>query len=248
MFTSRIYGWSKFGMSSIVGLVLLLTAVPSPAQLPTGSILGVVRDTSGGVVASATVTVRNLDTGLSRTLTTESDGSYRFPALPVGHYEVDVTHEGFNTETRAGLTLTVTQEAVVNVTLRVGAATQRVVVTEQVPLVDTTSSSLGGLVSEQKIQELPLNGRNFLDLTMLQTGVSNVSSQEVLQSGSLAGIGGDVFTSNGAPTRSNNYMLDGAVMQNLFGMTRLRSLKPIWAWMGSRSTKRSRTCSAPNTA
>jgi hypothetical protein len=218
MFTLRFYCWSRFGMSSIVGLLLLLTAVQSLAQLPTGSILGVVRDTSGGVVASAAVTVRNLDTGLSRTLTTESDGSYRFPALPVGNYEVDVTHAGFNTETRAGLTLTVTQEAVVNITLRVGAASQRVVVTEQAPLVDTTTSSLGGLVSEQKIVELPLNGRNFLDLTMLQTGVSNVSSQEVYATGVLAGVGGDVFTSNGAPTRSNNYMLDGAVMQNLYGL------------------------------
>lgn len=192
--------------------------IPALAQLPTGTILGVVKDTSGALVAGATVTVRNLETGLSRTQRTEPDGSYRFPALPVGSYEVDVTHEGFQRETRTGLTLTVTQEAVVNITLRVGATSQQVLVTAEAPQVDTTSSSLGGLVSEQKMEELPLNGRNFLDLTMLQTGVSNISSQETFATGQLAGVGGDIFTSNGAPTRGNNYMLDGAIMQNLWGL------------------------------
>src|ERR1700676_1290137 len=195
-------------------LGLLLVAKPGLAQLPTGTILGIVRDSSGALVAGAKVTVKNVDIGLARTQTSEGDGSYRFPALPVGNYEGDVTREGFNTERLTALTLTVTQEDVVNITLTVGTASQRIEVTGVATLVDTTSSSLGGLVSEEKIEELPLNGRNFLDLTLLQTGVSNVSTQE----GGYAAIGGTVFVSNGAPTRANNYMLDGAIMQNLWGM------------------------------
>ena len=197
-----------------VALALLLMAIPALAQLPTATILGTVKDSTGAVVAGASVTVKNVDTGFSRTATTETDGSYRFNALPVGNYEEDVTDQGFNTESRTGLTLTVDQQAVVNISLTVGATAQRVVVTGEAPQVDTTSSSLGGLVSEQKIAELPLNGRNFLDLTALQTGVSSVGSTE----GTVRGFGGDIFTSNGAPTRSNNYMLDGAVMQNFYGL------------------------------
>jgi len=195
-------------------LTLFLIAIPAFAQLPTGTILGTVKDATGAVVAGASATVKNLDTGFSRVSTTGDDGSYRFNALPVGNYEVDVTHEGFNAETRTGLTLTVDQQAVVNIVLTVGATAQRVVVTGEAPQVNTTNSSLGGLVTEQKIAELPLNGRNYLDLTSLQAGVSNTGSTE----SAVRGIGGDIFSADGAPTRSNNYMLDGAIMQNLYGL------------------------------
>ena len=247
MFTSRIYCGSKFGMSSIVGLLLLLTAVQSLAQLPTGTILGTVKDTSGAVVPSAMVTAKNLDTGLSRTVNTETDGSYRFSALPVGNYEVDVEHAGFNKETRTGLTLTVAQEAVVNVTLNVGTTPQTVQVTAEAPQVDTTSSTLGGLVTEQKIEELPLNGRNFLDLTSLQTGVSSVGSTRRSTRGAWLGRR-YLQPLNGATMRSNNFMLDGAIMQNAYGMNPQSVAKPRWAWMGSKNSKRSPTCSARNTA
>src|ERR1039457_6746417 len=108
------------------GVLVLLSVSVALAQAPTGTILGTVKDPSGAVVAGAAVTVKNLDTGFSRTATTGDDGSYRFSALPVGNYEIDVTHEGFNTETLTGLTLTVAQEAVMNVTLRVGSAAQSV--------------------------------------------------------------------------------------------------------------------------
>ena len=197
-----------------VALTLLLMAIPAFAQLPTATILGTVRDASGAVVPGAAVTAKNVDTGNSRTANTESDGSYRFSALPVGNYEVDIEHAGFSKETRTGLTLTVGQEAVVNVTLNVGTAAQTVTVTEEAPQVNTTDSTLGGLVSEQKLEDLPLNGRNYLDLTSLQSGVSSVGSTE----GQVRGLGGDIFSTNGAPMRSNNFMLDGAILQNAYGM------------------------------
>ena len=184
------------------------------AQLPTGTILGTVADSTGASVVGATVTAKDLDNGSFRTAMTGADGTYRFSALPVGKYEVDVSHDGFKSATLTGLTLTVGQEAVMNVTLQVGSATQTVQVTGEAPQVDTTSSSVGGLMSEQSIAELPLNGRNWNDLTLLQPGIANVSSLEV----NVRGIGGDIFLANGAPQRSNNYMLDGAIMQNFYGM------------------------------
>ncbi|OFV95381.1 MAG: hypothetical protein A3H28_02260 [Acidobacteria bacterium RIFCSPLOWO2_02_FULL_61_28] len=182
------------------------------AQLPTATILGVVRDPSGAVVPGVDLTARNVETGQTRRTLTGADGSYRLAALPVGNYEVQAQQAGFQTDVRRGLTLTVGQEAVVNFSLQVGAVEQTIAVTAEAPLVNTTSGSLGGLVDEQKVAELPLNGRNFIDLTLLQTGITRHENR-----GSTATMSGTWFSSNGAPLRSNNYMLDGAVMGNLYG-------------------------------
>jgi hypothetical protein len=216
MIASHRNRWSGFGMY-FLGLFLFLaifTALPVFAQLPTATILGTVNDSSGAVVPEAKVTARNVDTGISRTVNTESDGSYRISALPVGSYEVAIEHPGFSKQSRTGLILTVAQEAVVNVTLNVGTTAQTVVITGEAPVVDTTSSTLGAVVNEQKLEELPLNGRNYLDLTSLQPGVSSVGQTE----GQVRGLGGDIFVFNGATMRSNNYMLDGAILQNAYGM------------------------------
>jgi hypothetical protein len=199
---------------SLVAALLLVTR-SAVAQLPTATILGVVKDSSGAVVPDVTLTARNTDTGSTRTTTTEADGSYRVAALPVGTYEVRAEHPGFQTDVRSGLTLTVSEEAVVNLTLQVGAVEQTVAVTAEAPLVDTTSGSLGGLVNEQRVSDLPLNGRNYVDLTLLQPGVvqhKNVSPTTTSQVGLW-------FSSNGAPVRSNAYMLDGALMLNPTGPT-----------------------------
>lgn len=183
-------------------------------QLPTATLLGTVTDEQAAVVVGASVTATNSDTGFSRTLMTQADGSYRFNALPIGNYELQVSHAGFDTETRAGLTLTIAQEAVVNIRIRVGAATQKVVVTAEAPLVETTNATLGGVVSQEKIQDLPLNGRNYLDLMTFQPGVTNISSVQ----GSLTDTGGAEYVSNGATPRSNSILLDGAILQNGFGL------------------------------
>src|SRR5881296_4721187 len=180
------------------------------SQLPTATILGEIKDSTGAVIPGASITAKNVETGLTRTGMSAEDGSYRFPALPVGSYEVKVELPGFRTELRSGLTLTVSQEAVVNFTLQAGAVEQTVVVTEDAPLVNTTSGSLGGLVDEKKVAELPLNGRNYIDLTLQMPGITQQRNLGV-----AASTVGTWFSSNGAPLRSNTYLLDGALMSNL---------------------------------
>ena len=145
--------------------VLVGGASAAWAQLPTATILGVVRDADAAVIPGATLTATNADTGLSRTTQSSADGSYRFAALPVGRWQVRAELDGFRTALREALTLTVGQEAVVNLTLEVGAVNETVSVTAEAPLVNTTSASLGALVDAQAVADLPLNGRNFIDLT-----------------------------------------------------------------------------------
>ena len=192
-------------------LVLLLGAFPSFAQLPTGTILGTVKDASGASVPGATVTIQNSDTGLTRAVTTGSDGAFAAPELAAGHYQIQVAHEGFKTATRSGITLEVTQQAVINFTMEIGASQQQVVVTGEAPIVNTQNATLGGLVNEQRIEDLPLNGRNYIDLSLIQPGVTQDRNF-----GSGGGVSvGISFSANGAPVRSNNFMLDGAVLQNI---------------------------------
>ena len=157
--------------------VVILAAIPVAAQLPTGAILGTVKDSSGASIPGATVTVRNTDTNLTRTQVTEQDGSYRFPELPVGHYEAKAEAAGFRTETRTGMTLEVTQQGVVNFALQVGATAQQVTVSSDIPLVNTQDSTLGGTVNEQQMAELPLNGRNYIDLALYKPGVNQDKNQ-----------------------------------------------------------------------
>jgi hypothetical protein len=190
-------------------VVLVLAAIPAVAQLPTGTILGTVKDSSGASIPGAMVTLKNTDTNLTKTATTEQDGSYRFPELAVGHYEMTATAAGFRTETRTGLNLEVTQQGVINFSLQVGATTQQVTITSDIPLVNTQDSTLGGTVNETKMAELPLNGRNYIDLALYRPGVTPDKNQR--------NSSGTTFSVNGAPVRSNNFTLDGAILQNSTG-------------------------------
>ena len=189
--------------------MLILLAIPVVAQLPTATILGVAKDSSGGVLPNVTVTITNVDTGTVRTVKTSDDGEFRAPELPVGRYEVRAEHPGFKTVTRKGITLEVTQQAVINLDFEVGAADQVVVVTEEAPMVNTQNATLGGTVNETKMTELPLNGRNYIDLALLQPGVDKDKNQNNQE--------GTSFSVNGAPPRSNNFTLDGAILQNMLG-------------------------------
>src|SRR5659263_152976 len=129
-------------LKSVLLLGFLLTVSISYCQLPTAAILGVVEDHSGSVVPGAEVTVRNVETSQTRSSLTGPDGSYRFSALQVGTYERQVEHAGFQKSIRKGLSLSVTQEAVVNVSLEIGPIDQTISVTADSPLVNTTSGSL----------------------------------------------------------------------------------------------------------
>src|SRR5437879_8478331 len=162
----------RWSITALTFSVCLLFAVASFAQLPTAKIVGTVKDSSGASVPGAMVKVTNLDTNITRTLTTGADGSYNALELPTGNYQVEVTASGFKSEIHEGITLQVTDAQVINFTLEVGATTQQVTVSSEIPQVDTQDATLGGIVNEERVQNLPLNGRNYVDLSLLQAGVT----------------------------------------------------------------------------
>ncbi|HYL83673.1 MAG TPA: TonB-dependent receptor [Candidatus Angelobacter sp.] len=204
-------GALRKGLFSVVvcAAILTLLAIPLLAQLPTATILGTARDQSGGVLPGVTVTIINVETGLTRSVKTADDGSYRAVELPVGNYEVKAEHSGFRSIDRTGITLEVTQQAVINLDFQVGTAEQQVIVNEEVPMVNTQDATLGGTVNETKMEQLPLNGRNYIDLALYQPGVTPDKNQNNQQ--------GTSFSVDGAPVRSNNFTLDGAVLQTMLG-------------------------------
>ncbi|MGC2418228.1 MAG: TonB-dependent receptor [Candidatus Acidiferrales bacterium] len=206
---------NRWFVTVLVGLLFLFLGTPLLAQVTTGTILGVVTDSSGAAMPNATVTLQNSDTGYTRKSTTGSDGLYRFSASAVGHYSIQVEAAGFKSVTRQGLTLNEEPPAVVNFTLEVGSAQQRIVVTAEAPEVNTVTSSLNHLVNPEQIADLPLNGRNFVDLALLQPGVTQFANNNF---GTNA-LFGEFYSSNGAPIRSNMYTLDGAIMGNVEGAT-----------------------------
>src|SRR5712692_8878768 len=173
------------------------------AQGSTGTILGTVKDVSGAVLQGAAITVKHLETGLTRTDEADSGGNFSIPSLPVGAYEITVEKMGFRREVRRGIELVVAQEAVVNLVLQVGGLEQQVTVTEEAPLVNTTLSSTSGLVTESQVKDLPLNGRSFDQLLTLNVGVSNASSN------TLNGGTWNMFSVAGKRPETNRFMMNG---------------------------------------
>src|SRR5262249_17983626 len=137
------------------------------------AISGVVTDPSAGAISTATVTARNVETAMARTTTTDTAGRYQLPELPVGSYEVTVAKDGFQTTVRSGIRLVVGQSARLDVTLRVGGITELVTVSGDVSPVSATTTDISGLVGEQQIKNLPLNGRSYDLLMILNPGVVN---------------------------------------------------------------------------
>src|SRR5688572_5566849 len=150
-----------FGGRLLLALVALVLAVGTArAQQMTATMAGSVRDTSGAIVPEATVTLKHVETGTTRTAVTNERGLYRMPALQVGQYEIAVEKPGFKQLVRRGITLVVGQELALDLELEVGAVEQQVTITADAPLVNTTTSSTSGLVGERQIEDLPLNGRS----------------------------------------------------------------------------------------
>lgn len=141
------------------------------AQVITGTIFGIVTDEFGAALPGASVTIRNVETGLTRSLATDAAGRYRAPGLSLGNYVVRAELAGFQPKAREGITLTIGREAVVNFTLSLGRVQEAIAVRGEAPLVNTTESTMSHLVDEKKIRDLPLNGRDFAQLILLQPGV-----------------------------------------------------------------------------
>jgi hypothetical protein len=196
----------KQGLFLAASLVLL-TAGPALAQKITASIRGTVTDASNAVVAGAKVTVRNEATGLTRSVTTNNDGIYSFPELPVGSYRVDVELAGFKAAAHTGIVLNVADVRAVDVELSPGEISEIVNVEGAALAVQTVGADVSGLITGEQARELPLNGRNFMQLTLLQPGVTALEGLNTLDKG-LAG-GSDISVSGGATT-SNLWLVDGA--------------------------------------
>src|SRR5215475_6507933 len=144
---------------------LLLAAVSLTAQTFRGTILGTVTDPSGAVVAGAKVTVKNTGTGLERSTQTSADGSYSLPELPIGTYSVTVTQSGFQTFVATGVTVDVAAERRVDAAMKAGQVSTRVEVSaDELPQVETTTAVLGGTLTAETIESLPVNGRDYQKL------------------------------------------------------------------------------------
>src|ERR1700727_1664348 len=152
-------------------LVALLTSFDAAGQQITGSIRGTVLDPSGAIVQLATVTAKQIETGLTRVAVPDRQGEYVLVELPIGHYQLEVQAKGFQKYLQQGISLDVNETAMVNIHLRLGAETQQVEVSADAAFVQSTVSSLGQTVMEGEILDLPLDGRNFSQLGGLHPGV-----------------------------------------------------------------------------
>ena len=191
-------------------LVLGLTSGAALAQAVTGTILGTVTDSTGAVVANAKVTIVNEGTGLTRVLTADANGEYTAPALPTGHYTITSEMTGFKTVALSNIEVGVDQRVRINIKHEVGAMTESVSVQAETPLLQTSSSELGTTVTNEQIEALPLNGRNFVNLTRTIPGVlRGIPGANIDGAGSLAWRASASFSANGQRPRDNNYMLDG---------------------------------------
>ena len=194
--------------SLFVLMALALFALPSFAQEITGSIRGAVLDPSGAGVPEATVTATQIETGLSRSAVTNREGTYLLVLLPVGHYRLDASAKGFQKFSQEGVTLSVNESANVPIHLAIGSATQSVEVTANAALIETADTTLGKTVGEREILDLPLNGRNFSQLGLLQPGVVPITPGLTQAGGSLRD--GQAYSVNGQRPESNNFLIDGA--------------------------------------
>ncbi len=186
-------------------LVLVASLGPAWPQV-TAAISGHVEDPSGGVVSDATVTVKNLETGAIRVVTTDAAGNFRVLSLALGLHEVKVEKTGFKAAVRTGINLEVGQDAVVSLRLEVGEIAQAVTVLGDAPLVNTTTSSVSGLVGEQSVKELPLNGRSFDNLITLNPSAINYTS---MKSANTTTSDGNSFSVAGRRPGDNLFLWNG---------------------------------------
>ena len=185
----------------LAAVVCVLALAPS-AFAQNAQITGMVKDSSGGIIPGATVTARNVDTGLTRVAVTDGAGEFRLPSLPPGHYAVATELSGFSTETRPDITLIIDQTAIINFALKPANLSETITVTGASPIVDTTRSDVSTSVSTQQIQDLPVASRRWIDLAMLTPGTSQDNIRGQFYRGNVnVGAGGREY--------SNGFVVDG---------------------------------------
>src|SRR6202142_53401 len=186
--------------------LVLFCGERSAAQQATALLTGTIKDSTGAIVPGARVTLKNSDTNIARTETSNKDGVFLFTLVPIGSYEGGGTSEGFRRDFHKGITLEINQNARLDVALAVGASTQVVEVTGNVTQVDTVSDTIGTSVIGETIQRAPLNGRDVLDLALLQPGVTETNGDST-----AAGK----YSIAGGRSDSVTFLLDGGLNNNL---------------------------------
>ncbi len=197
---------------SILTFLLLASPLQSRAQQDTGLVVGAVTDQAGGAIPEAQVTLESTQTGYSMTGKTATDGVFRIISVPVGNYRITVQKTGFRKHVAGPLVVQVGSETRINVTLQVGTLEQSIVVSAEVLGTQTTTASLGSVVTSESVNALPLNGRNFTQLGILQPGTIPLSPS-LTQATSITPP--NSFSVNGAREDSNTWLIDGVINQNI---------------------------------
>src|SRR5580704_3707650 len=198
----RLSWWS--GCLLVLGVLILSSRGFGQSSIGGATLNGTVTDPSGAAIAGAKVTVNNTDTGLTRTTATTEAGLYDFPDLPVGTYDLTVEKQGFSSVKRTGVRLAVGGVATIDTPLQIGTTQETVSVTAETPVVETTRSQTSTVITSQAVADLPINGRNFLDFTVLTPGVE----RDPTRTGDLS-FGGQRGT-------SNSLLVDGSDANNVF--------------------------------
>src|SRR5262245_34325364 len=196
------------------GLAILLFITISALAQSTATLQGTVTDQSGAILSNARVIVRNQATGLERTVQTDSSGNYQVAALPVGTYRVEVQAQGFTPLVATDLTLEVSRIVVQNFQLKVGGVTQEVSVTADTQTVETATMTVGQVINQKTVQEIPLNGRHFVDLGLLIPG-SVTPPQNGFLTAPLRGQGSFAFNTAGAREDTVNFMINGINLNDM---------------------------------
>jgi len=198
----------------ILAVVLLAPTSPAVAQITSATISGTVKDQTGGVLPGVDVVIKNVDTGLSRSAVTDANGYFTVSGLAPGRYDARASLQGFMTAVQTGIVLEVAQQAGLNMLLKLGTTAETITVTGASPLVDVRSSALSAVVDGKTIEELPLNGRNYITLATLQPGIVQFT-EKLSTSPAQRGVSLNI---NGMGGRSNSFLIDGANMRGYAGM------------------------------
>ena len=205
---------SKRIVTFVLMLVAALLATSSALAQSTATLQGTVTDAKGAVLPNATVLVRNRGTSAERTTQTDTDGNYQLAALPVGVYTVEVRAQGFKTQVADQVTLEVAKTAVQNFQMDIGALSEQVLVSSDVPVIETATTSVGTVINQRTVQEIPLNGRHFVDLGLLIPG-SVTPPQNGFLTAPLRGQGSFAFNTAGNREDTVNFMINGINLNDM---------------------------------
>lgn len=193
----------------LVAAMVLISALATYAQVVGGTISGAVRDASGASVSGAAVTVRQTETGATRALTTDTEGRFFAPSVPVGSYVVSVGREGFEQQQKTGIQLTVGESLQLNFLLGVAAVQQQVLVDADESSVNLTTQQTAGLIDERQVKELPLNGRSYDELLTLNPATVNYTNERSGGIGTSNSSVGNMFAVSGRRPQDNLFLLNG---------------------------------------